>query len=945
MRSHLTRIVVFSFLVLSLSSFALAQGGAGQVGGIVQDTSKALIPGATITLLNTETGIVTTQLTNESGAYSFLSVPPGTYTVSGSLPGFKTSVTNNVQVGLAAQVRLNITLEVGALEAKIEVSVSGDQLLREAGASVGDVLPASKALDLPMVGTDILDLVRILPGYRLNPNSSPGVVVNDTFAGQTLDTVNITRDGLSVNSGRYDPRTYGLTTTTNINPELVGEIRLILAPVDAELGRGNSQIQISTRSGTNRYSGTAVWHVQNSALNANTWANNKNITNGVWSPIQPDWRNSHNITLTYGGPIVRNKTFFFASWDQQISNTRTTQTPVVYTDLARQGIFRYWEGWNPLNANVTGEPASYPVAQTTASRPSVDSAGAPLTPTRDWQGNAYTGRLMCFSIFGNVKVDGSAFGQSDCPGGTAVTQATPWDPLRLAPDSTGYIAKIMSVMPHANYFNSGDGLNTAGYRYTRSAKGQGGNNAVVGVADFVNRKQLNIKIDQNFGTRHRISGNWSYQRDFSGDFLAAWPDGINGEVRRNPQTLTINGTSTLSSSMLNEARFGIRRDRTGDYIPYDSSDAAVREASAEWYLKGSGNPENGVPYPLSFTPAGVGNGIISTGSQTLGNFSPLYNFADTFSWSKGRHAFKFGGEARLTRSTGWSPTGGNVMPIVTGGAPTGFASNLAGAANSTDPIFTQLTGFLAAAPTGVTAARASSANLLYFMTGGISTASMLRWIDDSSDVANGHWEDKTTVGLKYRDQRSNEYSAFWKDDWKLTKDLTLNLGVRYDYYQSPYIGSGFTTAPVNLGRGLFGNSLPVRRHFRPVADSRKYIPDRLWQQRHFGEFVGVRSERDAIHAAACLQLRSESTDTDRVCRTQHTQSRQSGCSHRQEQLWACHRFLMATAVAGRRQDDHSWRLPAHLCRRRPRCRHTGQFAGRGPGSHQFLGAEHERSDR
>ena len=142
--------------------------------------------------------------------------------------------------------------------------MSGDQLLRESAASVGDVLPAARALDLPLVGNDILDLVRILPGYRQSELSNPGVGVYDTFAGQTLDTVNITRDGLSVNSGRYDPRTYGLTTTTNINPELVGEIRLILAPVDAELGRGNSQIQISTRSGTNRYTGTAVWHVQNS---------------------------------------------------------------------------------------------------------------------------------------------------------------------------------------------------------------------------------------------------------------------------------------------------------------------------------------------------------------------------------------------------------------------------------------------------------------------------------------------------------------------------------------------------------------------------------------------------------------------------------------------------------------------------------------------------------
>jgi hypothetical protein len=809
MLCSVNRIVLSFLFVFTLSSFALSQGGAGQVTGIVQDSSQALIPGVTITLSNPATGTSSTQLTNETGSYTFLSVPPGTYTVSASLPGFKTSVTNSVQVGLSAQVRLNITLEVGTLDARVEVSVTGDQVLKESGASVGDVLPASRAMALPLVGNDVMDLVKILPGYRLNPNSAVGTVVNDTFAGQTLDTVNVTRDGLSVNSGRYDPRTYGLTTTTNINPELVGEIRLILSPVDAELGRGNSQIQISTRSGTNRYSGSAVWNVQNSALNANTWANNRNVTNGVWSPIQPDWRNAHNITLTYGGPIVRNKTFFFASWDQQISNTRTTQTPVVYTDAARQGIFRYWENWNPLNATVTGEPTSYPVAANTASRPSVDFSGNPLTPTRNPDGSDYTGVLRCFSVFGNVKVDGSAFSQNDCPGGVAVINSGPWDPLRLAPDATGYIAKILNVMPRANYFSAGDGLNTAGYRYTRSAKGQGGNNAVVGVADFVNRKQFTVKIDQYLGAKHRISGSWSYQRDFSGDFLAAWPDGINGEVRRNPQTLTINATSTLSSSMLNEARFGIRRDRTGDYIPYDSSDSAVRQASAEWYLQGSANPENGVPYPLSFTPGGVGNGIISTGSQTLGNYSPLYNYADTFSWAKGRHAFKFGGEVRLTRSTGWSPVGGNVMPIVTGGAPTGFASNLAAAANSTDPIFTQLTGFLASAPTGVTAARTASANLLYFMNGGIANASMLRWIDDASDVPNAHWEDKTTVGLKYRDQRSNEYSFFWKDDWKFNKNLTLNFGVRYDYYQSPYIGSGFTTAPLDLGRGLLGMSLPL----------------------------------------------------------------------------------------------------------------------------------------
>ena len=124
-----TALLCLSFFVFAGNAFA--QTGNGQVGGIVQDTSKALVPGVTVTLTNTGTGIVNTQITNESGAYTFQSVPPGTYSVTGSLPGFKTSVTNNVGVGVAAQVRININLEIGALDSKVEVTVTSDQLLTE----------------------------------------------------------------------------------------------------------------------------------------------------------------------------------------------------------------------------------------------------------------------------------------------------------------------------------------------------------------------------------------------------------------------------------------------------------------------------------------------------------------------------------------------------------------------------------------------------------------------------------------------------------------------------------------------------------------------------------------------------------------------------------------------------------------------------------------------
>lgn len=450
-------------LLLAAAGNVFGQTGNGQVGGVVQDQTGALIPGVSVILANTATGITTTQVTNESGAYSFASVPPGTYQVTASLPGFKTSVTNNVLVGVAAQVRVNVTLEVGAVDSRVEVSVTGAQVMNESSASVGDVLPAQRVLDLPLVGNDVLDLVKILPGYRSFPQFNvAGIAIYDVFAGQTSDTVNITRDGLSVTDGRNNPAVFGLTATTNINPELIGEIRLVLAPVDAELGRGNTQIQVQTRSGTNRFTGSAVWNIQNSALNANTWDNNNDIVNGVWTPTRGDWRNTHDVTLTYGGPIFRNKTFFFVAWEQQRSDTRSLQTNSVYTDSARQGIFRYWEKWNPDDA--AGPVPTFPASATNGTHPAVDYSGNPVRPTLNPNGTPYDGSLICFSVFGNIKANGSPFTGADCPDGTAVINGTAWDPFRTTMDTTGHIAKILDKMPQANWFGTGDGLNTAGFR-------------------------------------------------------------------------------------------------------------------------------------------------------------------------------------------------------------------------------------------------------------------------------------------------------------------------------------------------------------------------------------------------------------------------------------------------------------------------------------------------
>jgi hypothetical protein len=162
-----------------------------------------------------------------------------------------------------------------------------------------------------------------------------------------------------VTDGRF---ANGLFATTTINPDLVGEVRLILTPVDAELGRGNAQVQITTRSGTNKYAGSAVGNIQNTALNPNTWLNNHSVDPFTGkTPTKPNWMNQNEYSLSYGGPIIKNRTFFYTLWEQQIHRERNFVDGSVFTDTARLGIFRYFDGWNPqrfTNGQNTAAPGA-----------------------------------------------------------------------------------------------------------------------------------------------------------------------------------------------------------------------------------------------------------------------------------------------------------------------------------------------------------------------------------------------------------------------------------------------------------------------------------------------------------------------------------------------------------------------------------------------------------
>src|SRR5438094_455339 len=366
-------VITLIYFVLSINAFA--QTSNATLGGTVSDASGALIPGVSVTATNTATGIVTTVLTNESGAYQFASLQTGNYKVTAELAGFQTQTYNNVTLGISQQVRLNFTLQVGSVAQAVEVTAAADTFIATTSSSIGNVLPDHQVRDLPLGGRNVLDLLRTAGGVS---NSISGTTANDGatagdsgyFAGGRLSAVNTTRDGFNVTDGRYN---HGAFSVTYTSPDLVEEVRIITAPVDAEVGRGSGQVQMVTRAGTNQFRGSAFWYNRNSALDASNWFNNR-------AGIKKDYENRNQYGVRLGGPIVKNKTFFFFLVDEQRDVLKQTFVAPVLTGQARQGTFRFFPGVDNQNA--------------TQNNPSVDLNGNPVRPA------GATGDLQSFTIFG-----------------------------------------------------------------------------------------------------------------------------------------------------------------------------------------------------------------------------------------------------------------------------------------------------------------------------------------------------------------------------------------------------------------------------------------------------------------------------------------------------------------------------------------------------------------
>jgi hypothetical protein len=782
---------------------AFGQSTYATVGGTIEDSTHALLPGVSVTATNNGTGVVTTVISNESGAYNFASLLPGVYKVSAELPGFQTKAYTDVQLGNAERVRLNFTMSVATQAQSVEVTVAADTLLATSSSSVGEVLAQQRVQDLPMVSNNVLDLYRSMPGIRVNDNGISG-----SFAGISgLNTVNIVRDGVDNNGGaRFGSNALA---ATYMSPDLIGEVRMIVAPVDAELGRGNAQIQFLTRSGTNQFHGTGVWSVRNSTLDANTWNNNRQVDpkTGAWKPTIPDWANNHQFTASAGGPIKKNRTFLFVLWDSLLVNNRTTQNPVVLTPCARNGIFRYFDGWNNGNFNQALQATG-----TTPAIAVVDALGNPQRPAanpgadQNPATNPFTGQLRYVSVFGQLLNTPTKPDCSDAVIGPVTGSATgTWDANRKAVDPTGFVAKLMGKMPLPNNYEMGDGLNTAGYRWTRHEKGTedifgatvGGLNTLSGPG----RKQINTKFDHNFNTRNKVGVSYTYERSTGDANYESWPGGFRGSYFKSPQILSVNFTSTLSPNLVNEARGGMRRSGGNTFNGLTNPETG-KEAQTFF--------PNFAGYPVMIGAgagsaiAGVNQGVSFSANQPLGGGSTqqynditnLWSYGDSLSWTRGKHTFKFGGDVRRTYSLGYD-AGITItsIPRANGGdAP--LAAIPTAAISSTN-----MPGLAGTITTGN---NVRMRNLLSFLAGSLGSVTQFYYMQNAAKLDK--FEDYLTYPQRIRDTRQSEGDLFVKDDWKVLKSLTLNVGLRWEYYGVPYDGGGLMPLPTDGPTAIFGIS-------------------------------------------------------------------------------------------------------------------------------------------
>ncbi len=661
-----------ALLVLAGSALLLAQ--TGSISGTVEDNTGAVIQGAEITVHNLDSGATRTTTSSGVGSYVMTDLTPGTYEVTIKSSGFKTFHLATIPLTVAQVLTVNAKLEAGAVTEEVQVSANQIQDVDLETSQVSNLVDQKQIVSLPLITRDPYSLVLLSPGTSQTDSSHGGFTVN----GARDRNNNFLLDGADNNDTSVPGGGFGLLS---INPDSAEEFRVITDTFNAEFGRNNGAIvDVITKSGTNAFHGGVYefgrWNGFGGARDY------FNPASG--GPMNPYVRNQFGGSI--GGPIVKNKTFFFFNDELDRFRTTLTNNAIVPTAAFKTGIFTYTD----LKSG-----RSHLVDLTPADSQGDNPAGLPLDPT---------------------------------------------------------MQKVFALYPNPTV-NSPDGF--TGTLFFPSTSATNSYNTVA-------------KIDHHFNDRETLSLRYGYDHFF--DPNPAHSDilpGIGAYAEKSiNQGATGKLTSTLSNTLVNDFQFGWNHAYATFYLPKSVSSV----------LDGPGGVDqfgNGADYLMQpFTNFGSTSLAADSQFRKTGTVS----YSESLSWVHGNSTFKFGFDFRNVGESG---------------ADNFFTRRQL----TTDSFF----GF--GFDPGVTNIPDAHEQ--------VNDAALALWgvvIEDRQ----AEFFNKAAARQATNDKffRQHEFDWYGQDSWKVRRNLTMTLGLRYQLNGVPYEEKG-NFSNLLQDPGSFAHGAPV----------------------------------------------------------------------------------------------------------------------------------------
>jgi len=624
------RLVLVSALVVLLAVFAVpparCQEVTASIVGTITDSTGAPLVNAAVSAKDTQRGTQLDAKTNETGAYSITRVPVGTYEVKVTATGFQTAIYPAFTLVLNQTARVDVQLKVGKVTETVEVTAATAPVLQTQSTEVSTLFDANTLTAVPLAARNYIQLTLLAPGATtVNPESMQ-LPQNMLNSGRPYINGNREQANSFLLDGQINNESKNNETAYNPGLDAIQEFNLITQNAKAEFGNYQGGVVSATiKSGTNGFHGSAFEFFRNDALNANKYFSG--MTKGLpafegafghnkdGSTIKPAFR-YNQFGATFGGPIIKDKLFFFADYQGQRRKNIGTTGAQLLTTAARAGNFAEL---------CTGGFDSNNLCK--------DTALGPNALDLDSQGNPKNTAVVLAN-------------QLVVPGSGGANQLYYQNPAQIPAMINNHVAKQPTAVLGNNLPGAGltvspavqNLLNSKYYPAPQIDKLLVGNNYFFTSGDNLNNDQGDLKIDYYMSSKDNISGRWSQMNLRNPSFTTLTLFSVGGLIDDPIRNAVVNWRHTFSPTVVNEFRIGFGAVH---YTQSGTSTDFLGKFSEQLGITG-GNAQ--APGMLQLQIPGVG-----TGNPTLGSIDAVQIFhttegqlEDNLSFVHGRHNFKAG---------------------------------------------------------------------------------------------------------------------------------------------------------------------------------------------------------------------------------------------------------------------------------------------------------------